>query len=79
MPACLRAHRGEATKKKSPALSALRHRHVALCFSVNRGADGGKEADCRGLTLRGVQKLQRIPEVNKVALIALKYFSALIA
>jgi len=29
------------------------------------------------LTLRGVKKLQRIPEVNKVALIALKYFSAL--
>jgi len=54
--------------------AAATRRPLLLC--EYGGADGRKEADCRGLTLRGVQKRQRSPEVNKVALIALKYFSA---
>jgi len=67
MPACLRAHRGGAKQKVTSTFRPASRRPLFLC--EYQGADGRKEADCHGLTLK------RTPEVNKVAL---KYFSALI-
>jgi len=74
-----RASSGATTKKVTCTFRPTSPTRRPLFLCEYRGADGRKEADCRGLTLRGVQQLQRTPEVNKVALIALKYFIALIA
>jgi len=78
VPLCIRGGDG---RKEEQEETRLIHPRVKLIYAPYfRGERIVLKTETvlnRTAALRGVKKLQRTPEVHKVALIALKYFSAL--